>query len=58
VLNEGKIDPLIQTEYLRSGDVVTLISLVDGAKVVNSCVMLKNSICIQVFSDVYVALHN
>merc|ERR1712124_40265 len=39
VLNEDKIDPPIQTEYLRSGGAITLIFMVDGARAVNSLVM-------------------
>merc|ERR1712048_286451 len=36
---EDKMDPPIQTEYLRSGGVTTLIFTVEGAKAVNSLVM-------------------
>merc|ERR1712151_971622 len=36
---EDKIDPPIQTEYLRSGGATTLIFMVEGAKAVNSFVM-------------------
>merc|ERR1719384_1185840 len=39
VLNDDKIDPPIQTEYLRSGGATTLIFMVEGAKAVNSFVM-------------------
>merc|ERR1712139_493611 len=39
VLNEDKIEPPIQTEYLRSGGATTLIFMVDGASAVNSLVM-------------------
>merc|ERR1712178_447530 len=39
VLKEDKIDPPIQTEYLRSGGAITLIFMVDGARAVNSLVM-------------------
>merc|ERR1711990_1138069 len=39
VLNEDKMDPPIQTEYLRSGGAITLIFMVDGARAVNSLVM-------------------
>ena len=38
VLKEDKIEPPIQTEYLRSGGATTLIFMV-GAKAVNSLVM-------------------
>merc|ERR550537_240762 len=36
---EDKIDPPIQTEYLRSGGATTLIFMVEGAKAVSSFVM-------------------
>merc|ERR1712083_1140002 len=39
VLNEDKMDPPIQTEYLRSGGATTLIFMVDGARAVNSFVI-------------------
>merc|ERR1712086_428434 len=39
VLNDDKIDPPIQTEYLRSGGATTLIFMVEGASAVNSFVM-------------------
>merc|ERR550537_898794 len=39
VLNEDKMDPPIQTEYLRSGGAITLIFMVDGARAVNSLVI-------------------
>merc|ERR1712003_410530 len=39
VLNEDKIEPPIQTEYLRSGGATTLIFMVEGANAVNSFVM-------------------
>merc|ERR1739840_86385 len=41
VLSEDKIDPPIHTEYLRSGGATTLIFMVDGAKAVNSLVILS-----------------
>merc|ERR1719271_1048153 len=39
VLSEERMEPPIQTEYLRSGGATTLIFMVDGAKAVNSLVM-------------------
>merc|ERR1719379_797109 len=39
VLNEDKIEPPIQTEYLRSGGATTLIFIVEGARAVSSLVM-------------------
>merc|ERR1712199_115487 len=36
---EDKIDPPIQTEYLRSGGATTLIFIVEGARAVSSFVM-------------------
>ena len=36
VLKEDKIEPPIQTEYLRSGGATTLIFMVDGAKAVTT----------------------
>merc|ERR1712223_2323081 len=39
VLNEERMDPPIQTEYLRSGGATTLIFIVDGANAVSSLVM-------------------
>merc|ERR1711877_24003 len=39
VLKDDKIDPPIQTEYLRSGGATTLIFMVDGARAVSSFVM-------------------
>merc|ERR550537_98190 len=39
VLKEDKMDPPIQTEYLRSGGATTLIFIVDGARAVNSFVI-------------------
>merc|ERR1740138_410544 len=39
VLRDDKIDPPIQTEYLRSGGATTLIFIVEGARAVNSFVM-------------------
>ena len=39
VLNDDKIEPPIQTEYLRSGGATTLIFIVEGARAVNSFVM-------------------
>merc|ERR1711881_511570 len=36
---DDKIDPPIQTEYLRSGGATTLIFIVEGARVVSSLVM-------------------
>merc|ERR1719453_1539069 len=37
--SDDKIDPPIQTEYLRSGGAITLIFIVDGASAVSSFVM-------------------
>merc|ERR1711937_572054 len=39
VLSEERMEPPIQTEYLRSGGATTLIFIVDGAKAVSSLVM-------------------
>merc|ERR1711970_117150 len=39
VLNDDKIEPPIQTEYLRSGGATTLIFIVEGARAVSSLVM-------------------
>merc|ERR1711988_217937 len=39
VLNDDKIEPPIQTEYLRSGGATTLIFIVEGANAVSSFVM-------------------
>merc|ERR1719191_1840560 len=39
VLSEDKIEPPIQTEYLRSGGATTLIFIVDGARAVSSFVI-------------------
>merc|ERR1719215_1749762 len=39
VLKEDKMEPPIQTEYLRSGGATTLIFMVDGASAVSSFVM-------------------
>merc|ERR1712199_35130 len=39
VERDDKIDPPIQTEYLRSGGATTLIFIVEGARAVNSFVM-------------------
>merc|ERR1712137_1275221 len=39
VLNDERMEPPIQTEYLRSGGATTLIFMVDGARAVNSLVM-------------------
>merc|ERR1719171_1471953 len=39
VLRDDKMDPPIQTEYLRSGGATTLIFIVDGARAVSSFVM-------------------
>merc|ERR1712113_955925 len=69
VLNEDKIDPPIQTEYLRSGGATTLIFIVEGANAVNSFVIRSpipanivvppdSTNCIQIFPDVHVALHD
>merc|ERR1712154_159266 len=41
VLNEDRIEPPIHTEYLRSGGATTLIFIVDGARAVNSLVILS-----------------
>merc|ERR1719377_183658 len=41
VLREERIDPPIQTEYLRSGGNTTLIFVVDGARAVSSFVILS-----------------
>merc|ERR1712061_371329 len=39
VLSDDRMEPPIQTEYLRSGGATTLIFMVEGAKAVNSFVM-------------------
>merc|ERR1719379_2765691 len=39
VLKEDRMEPPIQTEYLRSGGATTLIFMVDGAKAVSSLVI-------------------
>merc|ERR1719171_1735122 len=39
VLREERMEPPIQTEYLRSGGATTLIFIVEGAKAVSSLVM-------------------
>merc|ERR1712029_234263 len=39
VLKDDKIEPPIQTEYLRSGGATTLIFIVEGARAVNSFVI-------------------
>merc|ERR1719408_911086 len=39
VLSEERMDPPIQTEYLRSGGATTLIFIVDGANAVSSLVI-------------------
>merc|ERR1712187_53164 len=39
VLSEDRIEPPIQTEYLRSGGATTLIFIVEGARAVSSFVM-------------------
>merc|ERR1719191_1977577 len=39
VLREDRMEPPIQTEYLRSGGATTLIFIVEGAKAVSSLVM-------------------
>merc|ERR1712118_623074 len=39
VLKEERMEPPIQTEYLRSGGATTLIFIVEGAKAVSSLVM-------------------
>merc|ERR1719478_1458846 len=39
VLKDDRIEPPIQTEYLRSGGATTLIFIVEGARAVNSFVM-------------------
>jgi len=39
VLSEERIEPPIQTEYLRSGGATTLIFMVEGAKAVSSLVI-------------------
>merc|ERR1712007_25512 len=39
VLREDRMEPPIQTEYLRSGGATTLIVIVEGAKAVSSLVM-------------------
>merc|ERR1719203_94541 len=41
VLKEDRIEPPIQTEYLRSGGATTLIFMVDGARAVSSLVILS-----------------
>merc|ERR1712060_748115 len=41
VLKEDRIEPPIQTEYLRSGGATTLIFMVDGASAVSSLVILS-----------------
>merc|ERR1712157_135771 len=39
VLSEERMEPPIQTEYLRSGGATTLIFIVEGAKAVSSLVI-------------------
>merc|ERR1719352_92279 len=39
VLSDERIEPPIQTEYLRSGGATTLIFMVEGARAVNSLVI-------------------
>merc|ERR1711879_16472 len=39
VLSDERIEPPIQTEYLRSGGATTLIFIVEGARAVNSLVI-------------------
>merc|ERR1712066_942632 len=39
VLREDRMEPPIQTEYLRSGGATTLIFMVEGARAVSSLVM-------------------
>merc|ERR1712093_169153 len=39
VLNDERIEPPIQTEYLRSGGATTLIFMVEGARAVSSLVI-------------------
>merc|ERR1719172_322435 len=39
VLSDDRIEPPIQTEYLRSGGAMTLIFIVDGARAVSSLVI-------------------
>merc|ERR1719237_1513452 len=39
VLNDDRMEPPIQTEYLRSGGATTLIFMVEGARAVNSFVI-------------------
>merc|ERR1712019_242312 len=39
VLNDERMEPPIQTEYLRSGGATTLIFMVEGTRAVNSLVM-------------------
>merc|ERR1711915_83549 len=41
VLKDDKMEPPIQTEYLRSGGATTLIFIVEGAKAVSSFVILS-----------------
>merc|ERR1712046_278461 len=41
VLKEERIEPPIQTEYLRSGGATTLIFMVEGARAVSSLVILS-----------------
>merc|ERR1712096_373687 len=41
VLKEERIEPPIQTEYLRSGGATTLIFIVEGANAVSSFVILS-----------------
>merc|ERR1719379_1964540 len=45
VLREDRMDPPIQTEYLRSGGATTLIFIVDGARAVSSFVMRSPMPC-------------
>merc|ERR1719183_1617667 len=41
VLNEERMEPPIQTEYLRSGGAIILTSMVEGAKFTSSCSSLS-----------------
>ena len=64
-----RIDPSIQTEYLRSGGATTLIFMVDGAKAVislsndrdtteHSSTTGKNNVCVQIFTDINITFHD
>ena len=44
VLNDERIDPPIQAEYLRTGGATTLIFIVDGASAAAPCYALADAL--------------